>query len=59
MLRNKPSRIYVDALTSPHSVIGILEQEDVRSISDITLADIRDIDGVRHVTTYVALRGTS
>lgn len=58
-LRDKPGVIAVDAVTGAHSVIAVLEETDARTIANMTLEDIRAIEGVRYITTCFAIRARS
>ena len=55
LLRKKPSVAFADAVTGPHSVIAILQQENAKAIVYEALEDIRAIIGVSDVTTCHAI----
>ena len=56
LLRHKPTISCADAVTGPHDVIAVLEGWDIGDQSFKTLIDIREIEGVRYVTTCFAIR---
>lgn len=55
-LRRRPGISLVDAVSGPHDVIAILDEANAPSASDVTLEDIRSIEGVTYVTACVAIR---
>lgn len=59
LLRSRLGITFTDAVTGPHSVIAVLEQEDSKTVANTTLEDIRAIEGVRYITTCFAIRAGS
>lgn len=57
-LSNRLCVSLVDAVAGPHDVIAVLEGIDSKSVADMTLADIRAIDGVKYVTTCISIRAS-
>ncbi len=59
LLRKKPSISYADAVTGPHDVIAVLEGWDKGGHSLKALNEVKEIAGVRYVTTCFAIRAES
>lgn len=59
LLRKKPSISYADAVTGPHDVIAVLEGWDKGGHSSKALNEVKEIAGVRYITTCFTIRAES
>ncbi|MDY6794848.1 MAG: Lrp/AsnC ligand binding domain-containing protein [Actinomycetota bacterium] len=42
-------------ITGPDDIIAVLESEDARSISEVVIADLHDVEGVRGTDTRMVV----
>jgi hypothetical protein len=59
LLRHKLTISCADAVTGPHDVIAVVEGWDIAGQGLSALSDIREIEGIRYVTTCFAIRAGS
>ena len=55
LVRNLPGILMVDVTTGPHEVIAVLDETDPASIAIGSIKKIQDTNGVRFVTTCLAV----
>ena len=53
-LRNKDGVLIADVINGPHNVMAVLQGIDIDVLAKMVIFEIREMDGVKDVTVYMA-----